>query len=291
MCLVYRAESAGFGMVPNSAMMYLMACCTGVRQRTKGDAVRIISLEPNHRYVSLFVVIVVTGCSDAQPSTEVLKGAISQNVSGMTIENIECQSFADKSQEAAGRSSCKGTMSLNQDQHVLLYRNDAERLLISAGIPKTGAGYFLSRHPAQVYTLAASKGSVAEFSSECGYHRAVDAWNIGCSSNLPTFQGRPAYDIRPNDVVEGTPSYDVWIEQIKSDFKRLDQDYQTLETQVRTFFAPGKTISLRLREAGQILYQAQISKGISWEGEPGVLGHQGDFSTIVKYRDLRERRV
>lgn len=248
-----------------------------------------VTLAPaGYRRFSLLFVCLATSCSKPGPSNNELRSGIDQNTPGMTVTDLKCESFADKAQEGVGRSGCKGTLALSQDQYVALSQVDAANLLVSAGIPGAGANFFLQRHPQRVYSQISSKGAETSFESECSYRRVVDAWDIGCTTNYQPFTGQPLASLEENASVKGSQKFDAWIAQTQADYKQLDEGYRAAENKVKSFFAQGRTIVLQNKQTGQTLYRARLDSALTWQGVPGVLGHQSFFSVIVKYQDLRE---
>lgn len=237
----------------------------------------------------LIFAVAIAGCSKPGPSTDNLSSAIAQNTGGMIISAIKCESYANNTQEGTGRASCKGTLSLAEDHYNAIPQPDVASLLVGVGIPQTGTVFFLMRHPQQIYTRVAGKGDETAFSSECDYQKSVDAWNVGCQTNYQQFAGQPLSALGENPIIKGTPEFDSWIGAITSDFRQLDQAYRAVESNVKAFFAPGKTITLQDWQTHQPWYRARITAPLTWQGDPGALGHQGYFSAIVKYQDLRER--
>jgi hypothetical protein len=250
---------------------------------------RITFAPASCRCFALTFAFLVTACSKPGPATDDLKSAVATNIPGATVKTIKCEAFADKMQEGAGRANCKGTAALDQDQYAVLSPNEVGGMLSAAGIPEAGTGFFLQRHPQEVYAPVVSKGTETDFSADCNYQKEVDAWRIGCTTNYQPFAGQPLANINGAYVVKDTAAYEAWLKDVTTDYRQLEDAYRAAEATVKTFFAPGKTIVLRDRQTQKPWYEARIVSALSWNGDPGFLGHQGSFWTISKYQDLRDR--
>lgn len=230
----------------------------------------------------------LAGCSHPSPSTDNLRNNIVQTIGGYSIKSLKCESFADKSQEAAGRSSCRGTLALILDRYASLPSADVQGLLVSSGIPQEAAGFVLQRHPKAVVVPAVKAGTETPFTSDCTYTKEVDGWRIGCNTSFADLPGLPPSAMGENYVLKDSPEYQSYIKEAKADFAEIDARFIALKSQIEEFFKVGRTVTATNPLSNGGIARVKIVSPLVWSGEPGFLGHQSQFSLTTKYVDLRD---
>jgi len=226
----------------------------------------------------------LAGCAAPKPKTEDFASSIAQFTNGYEIDDLKCESFANKEQEKSGRAGCRGTLSLMFDLYEPMSGEGAEAALVAAGIPATGARWFRQRHSRAILTKSASQGSKTSFSAECSYAGVVDGWGVSCSPSYQRFPGQPLGSRGDNSIARGTPEYTAYINEVIADYRRLDAAYLEVKNGIERFFARGRT--LRNRD-GTI--RSEMVSPLVWTGERGFLGYQYAFHMETKYQDGRER--
>lgn len=234
----------------------------------------------------------LAGCSPSQPSTEEFASSIASHTGGYDIQTVECEAFANKEQEKSGRASCRGTLAVMFDLYEPMSHEAVEAALVAAGIPATGARWFRSRHHRFILAKVTSQGAETPFSAECSYAGVVDGWSISCNTNYRRFSGQPLGSRGDDSIAHGTPEYDAYIDEVLTDYRRLDANYRELVTQIEAFFDAGRTVYTRSTANGRMHpIRARITTPIQWSGDYGFLGHQSEFSTTTTFEDRREHRT
>lgn len=202
-------------------------------------------------YPVIFTLIAgsVVGCGRKVPSASDIKTSISQDVSGYSIKDVDCETFSDKSQEGAGRASCRGTLTLNEDLYASVPKSDVQALLVSAGIPQEGSEFFIERHVRDVFVPSSNKGAEIPFHSDCTYLGNVDGWSISCGTNFSRLPGQSLGSMGANSVLKGSPRYESYIKEVMADYQQLDAAYQSVKTGIEQFFAVGRTVSATDRKS------------------------------------------
>lgn len=224
----------------------------------------------------------MAACSPKKPKPDDFRVSITQSAPGYDLEEFKCESFADRSQEAAGRASCTGTLSINHDLYSLVSASEFEAELLTAGIPSEGVKFFSSRHWRNMFAPSVRQGATTGFSSECSYAGVSGGWSISCRTNYNRFNGYPRSSITHDAVVKGTPEYTAHFNETVADYRRLDAAFKELKSKIERFFTVGRTVS------GPKI-RARITSPLTWTGDKGYLGYQSQFFLETKYEDLRER--
>ncbi|HEX8379151.1 MAG TPA: hypothetical protein VF619_01225 [Allosphingosinicella sp.] len=233
-------------------------------------------------------LLLLAGCSRKEPDTADVEQSISGSVPGYAVKDLKCESFADRNQEAAGRTSCRGTVVLDQELYRTMPPGSLQALLVDAGIPPEGASFFAGRHPQTIYLLNARKGDEGPLLAECSYMGNVDGWQISCDPSYNRFLGEPLGALGDGPVVKDSPEYRTYVERVLTDYRAVDAAYLALKRHVEGFFSSGKTVSVVNRFAGDgPVMRFKLAAPISWSGERGFLGYQSKFRIETKYQDLR----
>ena len=137
------------------------------------------------------LVLCLTGCASKTPGSADVTESLQQSLAGYALSDLECESFADGSQEGAGRTSCRGSIAPAQDLYSPLPAEEVQSLLVSAGIPKEGAVFFANRHPQQIFKLSVKQGTTTPLTADCNYLRNVDGWQLAAVTLTMNLQGSP----------------------------------------------------------------------------------------------------
>jgi hypothetical protein len=229
----------------------------------------------------------LAGCSSSKPNTDAYTNAINESVGEYVIKDLQCASFADTAQEKSGRGSCRGTLALKVDLYAPVSPDEIRGVLVAAGIPSEGAGFFYQRHFNTVFRKISSQGDQTPFSAECSYSGNVNGWNISCSPGFQSATGQPLGSIGPGSVVKDTNEYTSLVNNALVDFHQLDAGYKTIKEQVERFFAPGKTVTAADPSGAIPFAIAKMNTAVSWTGPLGFLGKPTTFVVNAKYQDLR----
>lgn len=213
----------------------------------------------------------LAGCSNNKPSTADVAASLESLHPAYAFSDLECETFADRSREAAGRVSCRGTSALSEDLYSEVGNEAQAGMLVDAGVPELGGNFFLDRHPAKVYIGTGSVGIASPMNAECDYFRNIDGWQITCSSNHMQYGGSPRSALPADAVIQGSPEYQAYIARVMADYRRLDEYYRRIRNQVELFFSPGRTLTLFAR--GSPVMRMRVSSPVAWTGEPGYLGY------------------
>ena len=211
-----------------------------------------------------------------------LRASVSSTVAGYSVKNMDCETFADKSQESGGRASCRGTLELDFDLYSPLTADAVRASLVMAGIPQAGADFFLRRHPKTFFTKTLSQGDETPFLADCSYFGVVEGWSISCNTNYERFDGTPFATLGNDAILEGSPQHAAFTNDVLSDYRRLDAAFLVVKNGIERFFARGNTV----QNADGTISAAMVSP-LVWTGERGFLGYQSQFQMQTKYQDRR----
>jgi len=235
------------------------------------------------------VALSLTGCSRNQPGSADVTAALMQSLPGYVVSDLECESFADRNQEAAGRTSCRGSIALTQDLYSPLSPQEVQGLLVGAGIPREGADYFAGRHRQMIYRLSARQGTATPLMAECNYIRDINGWQINCNPSYNQFAGQSRGSLGSDAVVQDSPEYRAYLDGVLSDYRGLDAAYRTVETAIERLFAPGRTVLVYNRYVGnEPVKRIALTAPLSWTGPRGFLGYQAQLRMVARFQTSRD---
>ena len=246
---------------------------------------------PGTRAFSILMLLItfsLTSCSRNQPGSADVTAALTRSLPGYVVRDLECESFADRNQEAAGRTSCRGSIALAQDLFSPLSAQEVRGLLVGAGIPQEGVDYFAGRHRKLIYRLSTGQGTATSLIAECSYLRDINGWQIGCNPTYNQFAGQPRGSLGTDAVVQDSTEYRAYLDGVLGDYRSLDAAYRAVKTAVERFFAPGRTVLVYNRYVGnEPVKRIALTAPLSWTGPRGFLGHQALLRMVARFQASR----
>lgn len=247
--------------------------------------------EPGARAFGIVMPLIalsLTGCSPNQPASTDVADVLTQSLPGYVVGDLACESFPDRSLDAAGRTSCHGSIAPAQDLYSPMSAQELRSLLVGAGIPQEGVDYFAGRHPQMIYRRSAGRGTATALTAACSYIRGTDGWHIGCNPSYTPFAGQPRGALGAGAVVQDSPEYRAYLDGVLGDYRGLDAAYRTVKTAVERFFAPGRTVLVYNRYAGdEPVKRIALTAPLSWTGPRGFLGYQAQLRMVARFQTSR----